>query len=424
MDTERRLDAALLLSDLQDNAFAPSDGPPRVGLEVEMLAVRDNAAVPISDLLAAIDPLIGLGELADVTVAGSPPCYSYGSTRLTFEPGGQLEVISAPHSTLADALADVSKLEMLLDRVLGWRGIRRVHAGINPWQQSSDVALQTPLPRYKAMHEYFAAIGPGGARMMRLCCSLQINIDLGSPEQAARRWRLANLMSPLLTGIFANSPVAGGMRADRKSARACVWRDVDLSRTGAHFGADGPTDYLDFALDAGLMGRRTPSDYRPGRPDTSFRDWMERGDDAGYPTLDDWHYHLTTLFPQVRPRGFLELRAIDAPAARWRAVPVAVATTLLLDDAACADATGLLEPLVPHMDDIERLSAVCGLDDPNVAALAQSLMRTAIDAIPRLAEGWCSPSIAADVAAFNERFTARGRCPADDWFGEDGAWRA
>ncbi len=408
-----RLDERVLLDDLTSWAFAPSSRPAHVGLEVEMLIAREGSVASVAEVLAAIEPLIAYRELVDATLPNAPLCYQYGNICLTFEPGGQIEVVSPPRAALADTLEDIAKLEFLLDRLLMWHGLHRVNVGINPWQEAADIALQTPLPRYEAMQSFFSQIGPEGLRMMRVCCALQINVDTGRPDQVSRRWELANLMSPILTGMFANSPLAAGRWTGWKSTRARVWRGVDRSRTGAVLGADGPAGYLEFALDADVMLRRTAAGYVAGTPGVRFRDWLEQdGDDR--PTIDDWRYHLSTLFPLVRPRGFLELRGIDTPPARWRAVPVVVASTLLVDDTACEQALELLRPYRSRFDDLGWASARDGLAHPTVARLARELMTLAREALPRQPENWCSSRLAADVEAFEYLYTARGRCPADD----------
>jgi glutamate--cysteine ligase len=419
------LDERALLEDLQTWAFAPSAGPPRVGLEVEMLVARDGTAATVPELLAAIEPFVALGELVDATLPNAPPCYQYGNICLTFEPGGQVEMICPPRLALADALEDIAKLEFLLDRVLLWRGLRRLNVGINPWQEAASIPLQTPLPRYEAMQAYFSRIGPEGVRMMRTCCALQINVDSGGPDQVGRRWLLANLMAPILTAMFANSPLAAGRWSGWKSERARVWQGVDPSRTGLVLGADAAAAYLEFALDADVMLQRTPVGYVMGTPGVRFRDWLGQKDAQSGPTLDDWRYHLTTLFPQVRPRGFLELRAIDTPPVRWRAVPVAVATTLLIDEKACEWAIDLLQPYRFQIDKLALAGARDGLAHPAVGELAKALMMLAREALARQTDGWCSAKIAADVDAFTYLYTARNRCPADDILDQtSGSWTA
>jgi len=263
------------------------------------------------------------------------------------------------------------------------------------------------------MQRYFSQVGSEGLRMMRVCCALQVNVDTGRADQVMHRWEAANLMAPILTGMFANSPLAGRRWTGWKSTRARVWRGVDRSRTGSVLGSDGPAGYLEFALNAGLMLRRTPGGYVTGTPTVRFRDWLELAD-AGGPTLDDWRYHLTTLFPHVRPRGFLELRCLDTPPVRWRAVPVAVASALLVDDAACSDVIRLLRPYGSQFDELGLASARNGLSHPTIALLARKLMTLARDALYRQPTDWCSGRIAADVEAFEYLYTAQGRCPADD----------
>jgi glutamate--cysteine ligase len=408
-----RLDEAALLADLASWAFAPTAGSPKVGLEVEMLVARASAAASLADTLAAIQPLIELDELADATLPNAPSCYQYGQMCLTFEPGGQIEVISPPRTALADTLEDIAKLELLLDRLLHWHDLRRVNLGINPWQEAASIPLQTPLPRYEAMQEYFARVGPEGLRMMRTCCALQINVDNGTGDQVNRRWELANRMAPILAGMFANSPLAAGRWSGWKSERARVWRGVDPTRSGAILAPDGPSGYLQFALDASVMLRRTSKGYITGTPGVRFRDWNDETGVDG-PTMDDWRYHLTTLFPQVRPRGFLELRAIDTPPVRWRAVPVAVASTLLVDDEACEQGIELLRPYEDEHDQLVLAAARNGVAHPTVGSLARALMKLAREAISRQPEAWCSARIAADVEAYEHLYTACGRCPADD----------
>src|SRR5437016_12679866 len=99
----RRLDRATLLADMRERAFAPSSGPPQVGLEVEMLALRGNRAVPLAELLEAVEPLLSLGELVDITGPNGLRTFAYGPVHLTFEPGGQLEIVSPPRLSVDQA---------------------------------------------------------------------------------------------------------------------------------------------------------------------------------------------------------------------------------------------------------------------------------------------------------------------------------
>jgi glutamate--cysteine ligase len=409
-----RLDEEQLLADLRSHAFAPSAGPPRIGLEVEMLAFRGIQAVSVAEIEQILEPLVATGELMDQSPSGGLPCYGAGGARLTFEPGGQLELISAPHASVADALGQIASLERLLDRVLIPAGIRRANHGMNPWQDAEEVELQTPLPRYRAMQQYFSRLGPDGVRMMRLCCALQINLDSGDGAEVERRWRLANLMSPVLIAMFANSPIAEGRITGWKSTRAGVVHRMDPGRVGLHCEPVGPEDYLAFALDACVMIRRTADDYRVPPLGMRFRDWLDDGDELGFPDLDDWHYHCTTLFPQVRPRGFFEMRALDTAPVRWRAVSVALVSALLIDPYAREAALTVMEAHASELAALTLVAARKGPSDPLVGRLARVLMSISLDALSRMPADWITPQIEADVVAYDERYIARGRCPADE----------
>ncbi len=133
---------------------------------------------------------------------------------------------------------------------------------------------------------------------------------------------------------------------------------------------------------------------------------MEEGHELGYPTVEDFAYHLTTLFPPVRPRGWFELRMIDALPSPWWRVAVAV-TTALLDDEEASDTAAAI------IDEGRRLrgAASHGLAHPELARHARGCFEAALSALPRL--GADVTTIAA-TASFFERFVARGRCPADD----------
>jgi len=412
---EGRPQVSDLLASLESWAFATSDGPPRIGLEVESLVVCGQRAASLDETLHALEPFVTLDELLDTTPTGMPIRLSYGDIHLTFEPGGQIELVTPPRASVDTALEDIEKVERLLDRVLIWSGLQRANIGLNPWQTAEEIGLQTPLPRYRAMQEYFNRVGPDGLRMMRLTCALQVNVDPGGPSEAPRRWRLANLMSPVLIGTFANSPVAEGRLTGWKSERARAVHDMDHTRTGAHAGIDGPGDYLEFALDAGVLLRRSPNTYYSGRPGMTFRDWVRESDPWGGPTLDDWKYHLTTLFPQVRPRGFLELRSIDNPPVQLRQVPVAVVSALLTDERSREQAIELLEPIEGRLDEMTLRAAQLGPADPQIGVLGRSLVELSLDAMERLPQPWMSSRLRDAVCAFYDDYAACGRCPADDW---------
>jgi glutamate--cysteine ligase len=242
--------------------------------------------------------------------------------------------------------------------------------------------------------------------MMTLSAAVQINVDLGPHPEGA--WASAHALGPLFVGAFANSPFARGQPTGFRSTRFANWWRLDPARTRPmETGGDAVSAIVRCALAAPVMGmfldaRR--SIFKPVLDRLTFAQWIDRGYRGRYPTLEDFSYHLTTLFPPVRPRGWLELRMVDAlPGSDWR-VPVAVAAALLSrprsPDPRWGAAAGLwLE------------AAQSGLGHPTVAAAARRAFTAAAEVLDD------SPSqrhLADVVRDYAERYVLRGRCPADD----------
>ncbi|HVF73655.1 MAG TPA: glutamate-cysteine ligase family protein [Acidimicrobiales bacterium] len=339
-------------------------------------------------LTATGDGRVGL-EL-ELLVSGSPDREALaamtfpGGSRVTFEPGGQVELSGPPCAGVGAAVtamsADLAVLRAHVDvtaRGLDHRPPRRV----------------VHSPRYDAMQAFFDADGPAGRLMMCSTASLQVNLDLGPPE----RWDLVHRISPVLGAAFANSPRADGTR----SARLATWWDIDPTRTAPCRG-----DWPDYVLDARVMIIRTEP-YLAVTTPLTFRQWIEHGHELGWPDSDDLAFHLTTLFPPVRARGWLELRVLDALPDPWWQVASAVTTALVEDDDAAAVAWAAAE----RGSEWWRAAGEQALSHPGLAAAAQACFAAALDALPRVGAD------AATVAAteeFVERYVARGRCPADD----------
>jgi glutamate--cysteine ligase len=220
---------------------------------------------------------------------------------------------------------------------------------------------------------------------------------------------------------FANSPLRQGRPSGWRSTRQQVWAHLDPSRTRPP--ADGDHDprdtYADYALDAELMVvRRDGSPSWTAPPGLTFRGWL-RGQGERRPTLDDLTYHLSTLFPPVRPRGHLELRMIDAqPGDDGWIVPAAVAWALFDDQQAAEEAMAAAEPLIfgsgrkagPDGGPWVR-AARHGPADPVLAQASQRCFEAADAALGRAN---APADIRHSVAEFAERYVLRHRCPADD----------
>jgi glutamate--cysteine ligase len=290
-----------------DRLFAPARHPGRVGAEVELIPVTD-AARPLP-----VDPrVLAAGFDATFRRAAAP----------TFEPGGQLELSPAPRPTTTALVRDLDGLLARAAAVAAACGVRLEASGTNPYHSCAEVPLRTPSPRYVAMQDAFDGVGPDGRRMMRLTASLQITVDLLPGRAGREQWLVANLAGPPLAAAFANSPWLDGRPAGVNGARTRIWQGVDLRRTGY----DGR--HLD-----------------PVDPVAAYAAFATAAPRLPIPDATDPAYHLSTLFPPVRPRGgYLEVRYLDAQPL-WRiGEAIATVTTLLYDQRARHDALALLLP--------------------------------------------------------------------------------
>src|SRR5262245_43088406 len=390
---------------VDDQCFLPSASG-RIGVEMEWLAIC------LADLDQPVPPEL-VGEAGAELPAGS---------RLTFEPGGQVELSSPPLRGIGPACASIASDAAALTADLAERGIGLVGLGLDPRRKR---ARCIDKPRYEAMEAYFDAQGvserAAGRTMMRSTAALQVNVDLGATTaEAERRWHRAHDSGPLLAAAFANSPLACGAPSGWRSRRLAVWTDVDESRTLAAQtnGADAASAWADYALAARVMFiRKEENDYVPILETLTLEDWIERGHELGFPTLDDVAYHFTTLFPPVRPRGWLEMRMIDSLPDPWWRAAVAVATTLVCDDGAAGAAAPAIEATRGRWVDAARH----GLGHPELGDAAASAFDAALHAMVQL--GTDATTVLA-VEAFVDRYVARRRSPADDrldaWQ-EDGA---
>jgi glutamate--cysteine ligase len=292
-------------------------GPPgRVGAELEWLVARredPRSVVPLEDLVSM---------LADA--APFP-----GASRITMEPGGQVELSSLPAADLRGCHTALSRDVRHLRSVLDSAGLVLVPSGMDP---NRAPRRQLYAPRYDAMSAYFDTLPHGlGRVMMASTAAVQVNLDAGKDAaDVGRRWDLLHAVGPVLSAAFANSPLYHGRLTGWKSTRQGVWLHLDPRRTQAPPGGDPASTWPEYVLAAPVMMLRT--DHGPWRaaPGFTFGEWVSgRLPGLAQPTEDDLDYHLSTLFPPVRPRGWFEVRYLDAQDPDWWPVPVAVLATLL-----------------------------------------------------------------------------------------------
>lgn len=408
---------------------ALSGGPGKIGLEPEGFPLRagpdgaPGARLTLAGedgLLAIMDDLARRGVLLLPRAAEQkpPPWFDLaGGGRITFEPGGQIEHSTVVHPSGAAALDDAQRTTECLAHALQERGAVLAYLGLDLWHDVKDVPQQLDAPRYHCMASYFDKRGEGGRTMMRNTASLQVNLDLGPPGVAEERWMLSNLASPLLTATFASSPKEGCA-----SARARAWQVLDTTRTGFPTPlVDGSDDdpvahWTSAALSADVMIFWLPDGTSTcGEPGFTFERWIREGHErAGWPTVADLDYHLTTLFFEVRLRGFLELRAIEAVPVRLRAAPAVLVAGLLYDPRARAEGLELLAGRRGELQDLWERAARASLADPELAALARELWPLALAGAERLPVGFFRAEHVAVARDFLAEYALAGRSPADD----------
>jgi ergothioneine biosynthesis glutamate--cysteine ligase EgtA len=369
-------------------AFGPR--PYGLGLELEWF-VTDEAGRAVTDIARIRAALDAEGPLP---AAG----------RITFEPGGQLEVSSRRAATGPDALADAARDALAVRARLARHGLRCVAAGMDAAGQRPRVLDE---PRYRAMAEYFARRGCAGATMMRNTASIQVNVGFADDVEA--QWSYAHDLAPVLAALFANSPLLDGRPTGWQSTRLATWAALDPPRTApaARLGAAARDAWTTYALGAPVMLVHDGADCAVPDPAPTLREWIAGSAPGRRPTAADVEYHLTTLFPPVRPRGWIELRVLDALGEPWWPVAAAVTCTALGDDAT----RRRLTPIVRGGGAHTLTAAWHGMHDPGLARTGAAVLDAAGAALARC--GY-DPAVAEALTEFRARFTDRGRSPADD----------
>ena len=262
---------------------------------------------------------------------------------ITLEPGGQFELSGAPLENLNKTCDEVNTHLRQIKEVAGEMGVGFLGLGFQPKWGIDDIPIM-PKGRYKLMRDYMPTRGKLGRDMMFRTSTVQVNLDFASEADMVQKYRVALALQPVGTALFANSPFTEGKPNGYLSYRSHIWTDVDPDRTGqvpfVFEDGFGFERYVDYALDVPMYFVYRDGNYINALGQ-SFRDFLKGELPAlpgEKPTMLDWENHLTTLFPEVRLKQFIELRGADG--GQWRrlcAMP-ALWTGVLYDDAACAAA--------------------------------------------------------------------------------------
>jgi glutamate--cysteine ligase len=361
--------------------------------------------------------------LADVTGGGA----------ISLEPGGQFELSGAPvetvHQTHAELMAHLAQVR----EVAGPLGIGFLGLGMTPDWTRADMPMM-PKGRYRIMTAYMPKVGTLGLDMMYRTCTVQTNLDFASEADMVKKLRVSLALQPVGTALFANSPFTEGKPNGFLSFRSEIWRDTDNQRAGmlpwAFEPGMGFERWVDYALDVPMYFVKRGDDYIDVAGQ-SFRDLMA-GKLPGLPgeraTISDWANHISTIFPEVRLKRYLEMRGSDC--GPWRRLPALPALWVgILYDDACLDAAWDIvkdwsaEERQKLRDDVPRLGFQARIRGRTLLEIAKECLaiahaglkrRNCLDASGRDETHHLEPL--ADIAA-------HGRTPAEDLLEKyRGAW--
>ncbi|MBS0226112.1 MAG: glutamate--cysteine ligase [Proteobacteria bacterium] len=324
----------------------------RIGTEHEKFGFRlDDLRPPEFDGERGIEALLkGLTRFGWTPVEehGRVIALTQGMASVTLEPAGQLELSGAPVETIHDTCREVGTHLNEVRQVADGLGLGFLGMGFQPkWRR--DEMPWMPKGRYKIMREYMPKVGELGLDMMTRTCTVQVNLDYASEADMVKKFRVSLALQPVATALFADSPFTDGKPNGYLSYRSHIWTDTDADRTGmldfVFEEGFGYERYVDYLIDVPMYFSYRGGEYLDlsGR---SFRKFLAgeldelRGE---LPTIRDWNDHMTTAFPEVRLKKYLEMRGADGgPWGRLCALP-AFWVGLLYDDAALDAAWDLVK---------------------------------------------------------------------------------
>ena len=339
------------LAEVLASGEKPRDGW-RIGTEHEKFGFRlDDLRPPTFDGERGIEALLkGLVRFgwAPYEENGRVIALSRDNASVTLEPAGQLELSGAPlesiHQTCREVGSHLREVREVADELkLGFLGM-----GFQPkWRR--DEMPWMPKGRYQIMKSYMPKVGSLGLDMMTRTCTVQVNLDYASEADMVKKFRVSLALQPIATALFADSPFTEGKPNGYLSYRSHIWTDTDADRTGmldfVFEDGFGYERYVDYLLDVPMYFSYRDGIYHDASG-KSFRDFMQGRLDVlpgALPTLRDWNDHMTTAFPEVRLKTFLEMRGADGgPWGRLCALP-AFWVGLLYDDAALDAAWDLVK---------------------------------------------------------------------------------
>ena len=364
----------------------------RIGTEHEKFAFTHEGHRPvpydgprgIRALLEGMQPLLGWQPIMEGPhIIGLFDAAGGGA--ITLEPGGQFELSGAQvdtvHQTASELTAHLDHVrEVAKPLQLGFLGI-----GMTPDWTRADMPVM-PKGRYKIMTAYMPKVGTLGLDMMYRTCTVQTNLDFSSEADMVKKLRVSLALQPIATALFANSPFTDGKPNGFLSFRSEIWRNTDNDRAGmlpwAFEPGMGFERWVDYALDVPMYFVKHDDEY-VDVAGQSFRDLLVgklRGMPGARATISDWANHLSSIFPEVRLKRYLEMRGADAgPLPNLLALP-AFWVGILYDDAVLDTAWDLVKDWSAAerqqlRDEVPRLGLAAQIRGRGVAELAADILK-------------------------------------------------
>jgi glutamate--cysteine ligase len=393
----------------------------RIGTEYEKVAVwaADGTAVPFTGgIEEVLRRLAGRYGSQPVTEEDRVVALQGDDESITLEPGGQLELSGAQYDTIHSAAVEFAEHVKQIVTVGNELGIAFLGLGMQPVSLLEEIEW-VPKRRYRIMAPHMERVGSLGHRMMKQTATVQVNLDYSSERDAMLKMRAGMGIAPLLTAMFANSPISDGRLNGYMSFRAHIWTDTDPARCGLLpfvFGsALSFSDYVEYALDVPMYFI-----VRDGRwidmTTLTFRRFWEEGYQGERATLADWTLHLTTLFPEMRLKGYIEVRSIDSQAPELMLAAPALVKGLFYEEDCLLAVWDMVkgwkwEERVDLYHAVHRQALKARIRGIEVAELARELIEIAATGLDRRRLGDQETE-----AMYLERLrelVRRRRCPAD-----------
>ena len=339
----------------------------RIGTEHEKFLFRKDSFKPVAyeggqgvgELLRLLEEQYDMQPIIEKGLIIGLKSDDGGS--ITLEPGGQLELSGAPLESLHETCAETGAHLRQMREITQQLELCMLGVGFQPLWQRRDISWM-PKGRYKIMREYMPKRGQLGLDMMLRSCTVQVNLDYEDERDMVRKFRTSIALQPIATALFANSPFKDGQPSGLKSTRAEAWTDTDPDRCGVPgfvFDDDfGYARWVDYILDVPMYFLHRGEDYLDVSG-LSFRDFMAGslpGFEGQFPSMADFEDHVTTAFPEVRLKGYLEMRGADGGS--WGnicALP-ALWVGLLYDDGALDAAESLIKGITASDVEAARMA--------------------------------------------------------------------